>query len=576
MCHHGIMLQSLTVQGLALIDSLQVEFESGFNVLTGETGSGKSILIRALQFIAGGKVSTDMLREGVARANATGRFLVKGEHPALLLVSNHGIPWEEVDGHAQLLLRRSLSNKGKAEAWVNDTPVTLATLKAIGSTLIDLFGQHENQRLMKESEHLRYVDSFLADKRVLENYRAQYVICRQVKGEITQLEKEIEELEKHRELACFRLEELEKFAPTEKDFASLKEFTEQAQKGSKSVEASRAVLEALGDADGVSDRLKDAIRHSHSLNSAIREELIQAKSLIEEAQYQLSRQLEQSEFSEEKIDAAQERLYHYQQLFRKCGVATVTELVRAQEELSEKLNSFEKLQTRLAALKSEFEAGVDALVAQGEALSRARRKASDKMKSAIEKELKELAMPQAHFASRFQSIGSIGETPAEKFASLSEAGAEQCQFLLSANPGESAKPLVQVASGGELSRIMLAMKRVLTADADTCVLIFDEIDTGISGKVADVVGRKMQGLSKQFQVLCVSHLAQVAAYADAHFRVEKVGKSQRTQTVVRRLSESDSAEEIARILSGEEVMKPGIEQAKLLKNRAQKTKNLQP
>lgn len=597
------MIQRLHIQGMAIIEELQIDFSDGFNVITGETGAGKSILIRALSFLLGHKVGPDMIRQGFEQATVTGEFYLAADHEALRLLDSLGVPFEKSEEGSLVLVRRQVNAKGRATAWVNDVAVTTGTLKDLGLTLVDIFGQHDNQKLMRPEFHLYYLDKFLEDKKLPAVHREGYRNCieqvRRIEETLGNFISGRKDLDYH----LFRFQELESFAPALADFNTAKELVETSR-------SSVALKEGLGqvlanfenDGQSLNSVLWDSVKKISRLNDKVESQELEglrsrAESLASEVDtfsYDVSRLLSAMEVDENKIEEAHKRVFGYQELFRKHGVREVEELIQVQEKLKKDCLSQEDLAQELEKEMADLNLKAQKVVQSAKNLSQQRLKAAHRIKKAVEGELSELAMPGVTFDVLWEETESrefkldcssleskrlleLSSNLSELLQGLGVDGFEKAEFMLASNPGEPLLPLLKVASGGELSRIMLALKKALVADADTCVLVFDEIDTGISGRVADVVGNKMKTLSKAFQVLCISHLPQVAVYADTHFLVRKEAKSKvnkdksvRTESTIVRLSKQESTAEIARLLSGSEVSKAGLANAKALMDKAKR------
>jgi len=575
---------------LAIIDSLTIDFSPGFNVITGETGAGKSILIKGLHFLMGGKAAADTVRKGSTQALVVGEFTVPEGHPALDVLDGLGIPTEETEGGFSIVIRRLLTAKGRSQSWVNDIPLTSGPLREVGSLLVDVFGQHENQRLMQESQHLRYVDQFLGDKACrLKVERLQ----QECLGIVSGLKEKVDSFftrGRDQDYLAFRRKELDEFAPSAEDHEKIAIFCQQADQVSQIQEVLSRATGFLDGEDGEAGAVRGIWEAAKALGTredlaTLRARLQTVGTELEDVSYELGKKLQELDFSEEDLESRQARLYGYQELFRKHSVSSAEALVAENDRLSAELdfleNAAENLERELFALAEKSEQWAEAF---GE-LSKIRRQIAKQTKESVELELQQLAMPgsvfEIEFAPARRPIDEIDLAPLggklvdqwTKVRTVLESTAETCRFLLAPNPGEPMMPLAKVASGGELSRIMLALKKALVADAETCVLVFDEIDTGISGRVADVVGRKMQELSREFQVICISHLPQVAVYADTHLQVKKVGKAERTESTIVRLTAEQSAREIARLLSGAQVSDSSLKNAQALIAKAKKPRS---
>ncbi len=588
------MITRLQIEGMAIIESLSISFSPGFNVITGETGAGKSILIKALNFLMGGKAGPDTVRKGFAAATVCGEFSVPHGHGALAILQQLGILAEPEQGRVPLLLRRQLTDKGRAQGWVNDVSVTHSTLRTLGESLLDIFAQHENQRLMRESEHLNYLDAFLKDPAPLLAVESANRQCLEILREVGTVVEGFLDRQKNRDYLEFRLKALSDFDPSEEDYARTAALSLDGGSRRKISEAISGALAALeGDDNSPVRAIREAVKSLAGLDGLggafqrIPELRTQAESAavqLEDLGFELTQMASSVEVDEGELESAQERLFGYQNLFRKHGTATVELLLAESARLTGELDFLETAASRLESSIALLGKKAVELEKAAKRLTLARHAAAARIKAGVESELGELVMKGAEFGVEFSpntrglpaldlssfsaSIVEEWQGAMEVLTSVGDRGAEQGRFLLSANPGEPMLPLARIASGGEMSRILLALKKALMADAETCVLVFDEIDSGISGRVADVVGRKLRELSSNFQILCISHLPQVAVYADTHFLVKKVKRGDRTESQIVLLSDEESAREIARLLSGAQVDDTSLAQAKNLKEKA--------
>lgn len=592
------MIRRLSIHGLALIDELAIEFTRGFNVITGETGAGKSILIRALHFLAGAKFGPEILRSGFDAARVAGEFQVPGDHPVWERLAALGLERPDGAGGASILLRRQLGAKGRSQGWINDVPVTNGSLRDVGTALLDVFVQHENQRLLDPNRHLAYVDRFLPDESVRSRFKASYEALATA---VTQLREATQRLHpsggggsEDRDYVAFRLEQLEQFGPSTEDFEAVEKTCGEAKRAARrrdGLQRASAALEGDG-AAGAQQAGRELRQLAVALETdspetaaalgalAARAESVAAE--LEDLSFELSRLGADSDLDETTLEEAQGRLFRYQEFFRKYGVRDAAGLAEERARLAEKLH---QLDHREEALREALGAATTRALetrALAEVLAETRREAAQRIGERVRAELEELAMPGAKLVVRWQPSASPllpppcpDETVAEGWRRLEAAttdlsvdGLERAEFWLAANPGEPALPLAKVASGGEMSRILLALKKAMAADAETCVLVFDEVDAGISGRVADVVGRKLKELADSLQVLCISHLPQVAAYARAHFLVSKQASKDRTATTIVRLDEDERTAELARLLSGSEVSAVSLANARALVERA--------
>lgn len=585
------MLTHLSIQGLAIVESVHIDFGRGFNVITGETGAGKSILIKALGLLHGSKASPDSVRKGHEQATVSGRFVVKANHPALNILTEWGVVCEEDAYGLVVILRRQITAKGRSQSWVNDIPITSTSLKRLSDQLIDVFGQHENHRLLDVSFHTRYLDQFLSDKKLAKDVELLWEDASKAINELKEFVEEVRGRGRDLDYLAFRLKELSTFQPSAADYEDVRRVTDSAKSSMALSTALQRANRALDDEDGSSvvQRLREVAKALMLPKVAhfdgMAEEALKIASLVDELSFNLVTLASQVEISEEDIDLAEARIAGYQDLFRKHGVQTPEELLTEWQNLSNQVSAIDNAAGHIKKLISELNHKTAALLKKSSILTSARRAAVERICESVERELTDLAMPAAKFSVLLEpvlkSIPSLdldvfgGDVQAScrevlaDWSSLSEHGAERAEFYLASNAGEPSLPLAKVASGGEISRIMLALKKALVVGADTCVLVFDEIDTGISGRIADVVGQKIAELSHLCQIICISHLPQVAAYAKAHYVVEKKVKDQRTESNIRALSASEHLDEMARLLSGNKVTLASRSHAESLVSEAQ-------
>jgi DNA repair protein RecN (Recombination protein N) len=585
------MLTHLSIKGLAVVESLAIDFSDGFNVITGETGAGKSILIKALGLLLGGKASVDTVRQGCEAAVVSGQFVVTKEHSAAKAMAALGIEAQDEDGEVEILIRRQVNRKGRTQAWINDVPIAGSSLKELGATLIDLFAQHDNHRILDPAQHVHYLDQFLPAQSALEEVQELHHKTWATYREICSTVEQYLAQERDRDYLSYRLSEIREFGPEVDDFERNLELVSRGEKAadlSESVTRAQEVLDVGHDGQALSRGLREVAKLLGSIAldefSTLAAQAANLADGIDELSYEVAKLQPQVEITEAELEAAQDRLGAYRDLMRKFAVSDIHELVGKCQQLAEQYDALENINDVLIERLAEARRSALKLQQVSTDLSHQRVKAAKRVKQVIEKELHELAMPGSALdvdlskvekavpaleLTRFSAeVQEAWADIAEVLAHTNEFGQDRCQFLLQSNPGEPVLPLHRIASGGEVSRIMLAVKRALAAGAETCLLVFDEIDTGISGKVADIVGRKIRDLSRDFQVICISHLPQVAAYGDTHYLVSKVVRGGRTESEILPLSVEQRYQEVARMMSGPKITKTSIEHAKELIVRA--------
>ena len=554
------MLQLLHIENIAIIECADIDFAHGFNALTGETGAGKSIVIDSLGAVLGQRTSRDLIRTGASKAFVSATFDgVDGSIPAL---AESGVA-PETDG--TLLLSRELSADGKNVCRANGRPITVAQLKSIGSALLNIHGQHEGTALLDETQHLAYLDRFGHMDARLEAYGALYATLSATRREIEALQMDEAEMARRVDMLKHQIAELERAELKEGEEETLLARRNILRNGEKFISAVTEADFCLNGGDesgGAVPAIKQAHDAIHTLRS-LGDEFIdlsdRLESLYSEA-YDLAMTLrdkrEAFDFSPQELDAAESRLDQLYRLKKKYG-GTVEEMLDYLERSREELDRIEYAGDRIAQLEKKLLAQKKAVAQAAQELSEARKAEAKELEAKIGRELTELDMPKVRFAIDFAE-----QEP-------DTTGMDVVRFLMSANVGEELKPIHKIASGGELARIMLAMKNVFAAQESIMTMVFDEVDTGVSGRAAQRVAEKLARVSREKQVLCVTHLPQLAAMADTHFSVEKAEEGGRTLTRVRVLSREGRARELARLTGGESVSETMLRGAEELLDAAE-------
>lgn len=557
------MLSLLHIENIALIDRADIAFGPGFNVLTGETGAGKSIIIDAIGAVLGERTSRDLIRTGEKSALVTALFR---DLPNLPWFQETGIGPDE---NGELLISRKLQGDGKNLCRVGGVPCTVVQLKALGSQLIDIHGQHDGQQLLDETCHLGYLDSFGGLGGPLADYQEAYAALDQLRRQIAALQ--MDEAEKARRIDTlqFQIGELERadLRPgEEEELEERKTLLRSADKLMAAVEGAYSALfgtdsqdgaaSLLAQAEGELSRVAEASGELSRLSAAVSE----LRYGAEDAAEGLRALRDDLDFSPGELDQVEDRLDQLHRLKKKYG-ATVQEMLDYLSRCRQELDQMELADDTLSKLKKQRKAQLALTREKAEDLSQRRRQAAEQLKARIEEELRQLDMPKVRFQVDFApKPGKLG---------LDETGMDEVSFLMSANVGETLKPIAKVASGGELSRIMLALKNVLAENDDIMTLIFDEVDTGVSGRAAGKVAQKMSRLSRNCQVLCVTHLPQIAAMSDCHYAVQKGEKDGRTYTSVTELDREGRRAELARLTGGEHLSSAILEGAEELLREAE-------
>ncbi len=538
------MLELLHIENIAVIEEADIQFRPGFNALTGETGAGKSIVIDAMGAVLGGRTSRDLIRTGAAKAFVSAEFSeVPPDLPGLL--ENGFSP----DEHGNLLLQREISSEGKNACRVNGRPITVAQLRQIGGELLNIHGQHDGAQLLDEELHGAYLDRFGQTEGPLEAYKTAYAVLADLRDQIRALQ--MDEAEKARRIDSlrFQIEELERAELRSGEEEELEQKRNLLRNGEKYLSAlSGADYSLSGDDEsaGAVNQLRDAeeaLSGVRNLDGELSEVYRRLGALRSEA-YDLAETVrdlrEAFDFSPEELDAAESRADQLYRLKKKYG-ATVEDMIAYLEQRRAELDAIETADDTLILLEQKRKKAEQAVQTAGGALTAARKQAAAELETRIQKELRDLDMNRVRFSIAFEE-----KEP-------SPDGCDMVRFLMSANAGEDLKPIAKIASGGELARIMLALKNVLAEQEAIGTLVFDEVDTGVSGRAAQKVAEKLAQVSRRKQVLCVTHLPQLAAMADTHFSVEKGEHKGRTFTQVVLLDRERRKAELARITGGAKV-----------------------
>ncbi len=535
------MLQLLHIENIAVIEQADIAFDRGFNVLTGETGAGKSIVIDAISAILGERAYREMIRTGTEKAFVSAVF---DEIPALAWFSQYQVPYEE-----ELLIQREVFLDGRNICRVNGRGVTVGQLRALGRQLITIHGQHDSQQLFDEQTHLHVLDAFAGDDTLLTSYGAAWEKVRACKEALNRLSMDESEKARRQEMLQFQIRELEKADLHPGEDAALEQRQRLMLNGEKLSSALNGAVTALfGDEDsrGAVELLEDALSR---LSGVLRfdESLSSPHDRLQELGFSLSdigeelRDLRDSlSYSEEEIDEIGARLDLIHKLRRKYGSTCVEMLEfldRAKAELDDIIFADEKIKLAEKAYASAEESAKDIALQ----LRAARKTAAEKLEKSVCTELAELNMPKVQFVCEFTEVP------------LCPDGMDSLRFLMSANVGEAVKPLSKVASGGELARIMLALKNVMAEHDSVQTMIFDEVDAGVSGRAAQKVAEKLHKAAVRHQVLCVTHLPQIAALAEHHLLIEKNERQGRTYTQVTALDRPGRVDELARLIGGAEI-----------------------
>ncbi len=539
------MLRSLRIQNMAVVDQLQLDFEPGMNVLTGETGAGKSIITRAIGLLCGDRAQSDLVRTEAEEATVEGLFDVVDP----MWLTECGL-----DAAPELLIRRVISRGGKSRVYLNGSPSTAAVLSQVGTRLLHVYGQHEQTLLLKSENHLELLDAFGALGQPRSEMAATHAAFREARERLRRLESDREVARQKTDLLRFQIGELREanvVAGEEENLRHERERQRHAEKLARIYQQSEETLYSGEDAVSgavakIIALLEDAGRIDPDTRAPL-DVLRQARAQIEDVALTLRRAAGHIEHDAERLAEIEDRLALMGRLQRKYG-CLVDELPERLESMEAELLGLERTSENLSALAQEVDSLELAAREVARTLSQLRRAAASRLEAAMDDELRALGMPEGTF--RVVFTAPVDGDTEEVSAPLTAFGCDTVEFHLSANPGEDPRPLARIASGGELSRIMLALKTLTAAGGEARTLIFDEVDAGIGGLVAEAVGRRLHALARSRQVLCITHLPQIAALADHQYAVEKRVQAGRTYTSARSLRGDDRIHELARMLGG--------------------------
>ncbi|MGG2095526.1 DNA repair protein RecN [Bacillus sp. S13(2024)] len=572
------MLSELSIRNFAIIESLNISFQKGLTVLSGETGAGKSIIIDAISLLVGGRGSAEFVRYGTEKAEIEGLFYIEDEnHPCVMKAEELDIEIED----GMMILKRDISVNGKSVCRVNGKLVTLSVLKEIGKTLVDIHGQHETQDLMNEDRHLFMLDHFDGDHILvqLEKYQNVYREYEQLKKQLLSLTENEQQMAHRLDLIQFQHEEIRN--------ADLKIDEEQNLLEERlKISNFEKIYKALGDSyrsltedrSGL-DHVRNAMNQMESitdLDIAYQENydaIANSYYLLEEVAYHLREKLDMMEYDPNRLDEIETRLNEIRMLKRKYG-NTVEEILAYADEIEQEIFTIENKDVHIETTRKKLKEIEQLILKEAKSLSDMRHNLANRLTTAIHQELKELYMEKTKFEVMIKKKEGTIDDPLVEGApvKMNQDGYDCVEFYISTNPGEPLKPLSKVASGGELSRIILALKSIFSKHQGVASVIFDEVDTGVSGRVAQAIAEKIYRVSVNSQVLCITHLPQVASMADSHLFIRKQIVNERTVTSVTVLNQEEKVTEIARMISGVEITDLTTEHARELLSQAHRFK----
>jgi DNA repair protein RecN (Recombination protein N) len=562
------MLQELVIHDFAIIDHLELSFETGMTALTGETGAGKSIIIDAVSLLAGSRGRTDFVRTGAAKAELQGLFDATSNPKTVAVLKQFDLDTDD----ASVLLQRDIYASGRNICRVNGHLVNTSTLRAVGETLVDIHGQNEHQQLVHPESHLGLLDQFGDDhlQELLSEYQTLYAQYQHTASALRKKQANEQEWAQRLDMLQFQVQEIQSanlHADEETTLTAERDRLANFQRISTALNASAAVLSDEDDVNPL-DQVAEAMRNMQEIAdldpafASIASELESAYYTLQDVQSDLARQVDDQTFDEGRLDDIEKRLELFLQLERKYG-DSLPKVIAYGQKAAEELANMEAFDADASDLEAQVEKQHEQLLAVGAKLTKARKTTAKALVDAIHQQLAALYMAKTIFSVQFTPVAHNAERP---------DGLDVVEFYIQTNPGEAAKPLAKIASGGELSRIMLALKTIFAKSDGVTSIIFDEVDTGVSGRVAQAIANKISTIATQSQVLCITHLPQVAAMSDHEYLIQKAVADGRTKTTVTPLTQTQRVDEIARMLAGDTVTELALEHASELLKMAATTR----
>ena len=549
------MLQTLSIKQFAIIDELDINFSDGLTVMSGETGSGKSIIIDAIGQLIGMRASSDYVRHGEKKAIIEGIFDIDESKDAINILESLAIDVDE----DFLLVKREIFSSGKSICRINNQTVTLQDLRKVMQELLDIHGQHETQSLLKQKYHLQLLDDY-ADNQysdLLNQYQLSYKQYKNKRKELEELESADQALLQRLDLMKFQLEELTEASLKEGEVDQLESDIKRIQNSEKLNLALNNAHQVLTDENAIPDRLYELSNYLQTINDIVPEKFVRLKEdidqfyyILEDAKHEIYDEMANTEFDEQVLNEYESRMNLLNNLKRKYG-KDITELIGYQSKLANEIDKIENYEQSTSQLREEIKTLYNEVIDIGKKLSQERRRVARELRDHIVSEIQNLQMKDANLEISFKPL----DEPTIE-------GIEFVEFLISPNRGEPLKSLNKIASGGELSRIMLALKSIFVKSRGQTAILFDEVDSGVSGQAAQKMAEKMRDIAQYIQVICISHLPQVASMSDHHLLISKASNADRTITQVKELKDENKIDEIARMISGASVTELTRENAK--------------
>ncbi|MCW8811893.1 MAG: DNA repair protein RecN [Chlorobium sp.] len=562
------MLKSFEVKDYALIEHISVELGSGLNIITGETGAGKSILIDAMSLLLGERASTEVVRKGAQKSFVEGIFNVKGNKKVKSLIEESNVEFSD-----ELIIRREISLKGSNRCFINDTPVNLNLVKDVGNLLVDLHGQHEHQSLLRTETHIDYLDEFGNYQELLQQYKSLYPELLTKEYELKELKEKESIIKEKKDFYSFQIKEIDNISPREDEEDKIIEELKILENSEKLAELTSQIYSLLYESDNsVQDALSKVRNHLQKLSEIDKtfsdafSESDSALAQVEDISNLVRSYNSKLNLNSEEVEEKRERLGAINLLKKKYG-GSVKSILEYRKKIGEEFELAENFAGKIKDLSEHIFELRKRAGNLAKKISNHRTQTAKVVKKGIESTLKELGIPEPDFQTEIKNNlaeKDKGINIDGKFYNATSKGIDEVEFFISTNPGEDLKPLAKVASGGEVSRIMLALKSTLAKNDKLPLLIFDEIDVGVSGRIAQKVGNALKNLASFHQVISITHLPQIASLADHHYSIEKIAQNERVISSIKKLPESERITEIAKLLSGEKITEASLKSAREL------------
>jgi len=564
------MIKSLLVKDYALIEQINIEFGKGLNIITGETGAGKSILIDAMSLLLGERASIEVIRKGAVKSVVEGIFNVEANKKVKKILTEN-----EIDFFPELIMRREISAKGSNRCFLNDTPVSLSVIKDVGNLLVDLHGQHEHQSLLRTETHIDFLDEFGGLENQLNEYKVLYDSLMKLNDELVSLKNKELIIKEKKDFYAYQIKEIDSVSPLEDEENKLNGELKILENSEKLLELTSGIYDSLYESeDSINDRLgkiQNELNELGEIDKSFSEfagDFKTAKSLINEISSFIRDYNSKIDLDPENLETIRERLGSLNLLKKKYG-GTIKAVIEYRNKIGEEFDLAKDYAGRISELEKKLKELRKQCGESAEVLSQKRKVISKKIQKEAKEVLSDLGIPNSIFTVDIKQkpaeteLGNYILVNARPFK-FNSTGYDEVEFFISTNLGEDPKPLARVASGGEISRIMLALKTILAKNDKLPLLIFDEIDTGVSGRVAQKVGNSLKSLASYHQIISITHLPQIAGLADHHYAVEKRQTEDRVVSFIRKLKKEERVKEVAKLMSGEKITEASIEGAKEL------------